>query len=196
VESKAAATVLLNALPAARGHKEAFRLAGLLSEGAGPQCEEIVPLLVEALNQPREQFAQGGIVAALGKIGPGARAAVPALAEIASRKDSVNRLTAVEALGRIGPAAGAAVPALNTALREAEWPEARREVTAALWRVGESEVVLRALTRDIETDDEPTRREAVVTLTWIGAEARAALPILARALKDRAESVRAVPPRL
>src|SRR5260370_33673977 len=46
---------------------------------------------------------------AVGKIGPAAKTAVPALAEGLKDKESVVRIGAAESLGRIGPAAKAAV---------------------------------------------------------------------------------------
>jgi hypothetical protein len=52
---------------------------------------------------------------ALGKIGPAAKDAVPALIEALKDKDRDVRSTAAQALSGIGPAAKAAVPALTEA---------------------------------------------------------------------------------
>jgi HEAT repeat protein len=55
-----------------------------------------------------------GVAATLGRIGPDARAAVPALIEAAKGKDRA----AIEALGQIGPDAAAAVPVLTELLKD------------------------------------------------------------------------------
>ncbi len=49
----------------------------------------------------------------LGRFGPGAAAAVPALVDALDDEEYSMRLQAVRALGKIGPAAEAAIPALQ-----------------------------------------------------------------------------------
>jgi HEAT repeat protein len=55
----------------------------------------------------------------LSKIGPEAKAAVPALIE--ALEDNKNRSLAANALGSIGSKAKAAVPTLIEALKDADW---------------------------------------------------------------------------
>jgi HEAT repeat protein len=72
---------------------------------------------------------------ALGRIGPGARAAVPALLAILSddQQDELHSATA-EALGLIGPAASAAVPTLKKRLDHPD-PYVRCCAALALWQI-------------------------------------------------------------
>ena len=55
-----------------------------------------------------------------GAIGPGAVAAVPALANALRHRDAKTRRDAAWALGRIGPGAATAVPALAEALGDVD----------------------------------------------------------------------------
>ena len=59
-------------------------------------------------------------VVALGKIGPEAKDAVPALTELLNDKNENVRSAAAIALGGIGPAAKSAVPALTKLLKDGE----------------------------------------------------------------------------
>ena len=82
--------------------------------------EFVLPLLIDMLGHLREQGGSGAsdnaaVFAALGKLGPLATPAVPALVTVLERRPSqalVVRGLASEALGRIGPAAAPAVPAM------------------------------------------------------------------------------------
>src|SRR5437899_2170323 len=75
-------------------------------------------------------------VGALGKIGPGARTAVPALIDVLKDPQEIARLGAVGALGRIGPGAAAAdLPLLDTALSDRS-DLVRRYAAEALWQLG------------------------------------------------------------
>ena len=83
---------------------------------------------------------------ALGKIGPPAAEAVPALAAALHDPDEDVRRSAADALGKIGPAAAEAVPALAAALHDPDrdvrrltalfrhWLQKTRGRLAAAWR--------------------------------------------------------------
>src|SRR5262245_51328408 len=72
---------------------------------------------------------------ALGRIGPPAQDAVPALIAALRDGDSEVRWQVTQALGRIGPAARAAVPALLGMVQEGH-PDVRYTARQALERVG------------------------------------------------------------
>jgi HEAT repeat protein len=74
---------------------------------------------------------------ALGRIGPGAKAAVPALLEALQDEQASLRALAAQALGEIGREGGAraAVPALIKGLRDPE-RQARRQAAWALAKLG------------------------------------------------------------
>src|SRR5437763_1050288 len=76
-----------------------------------------VPELI-ALLKEGDDSARASAALALGKLGPGARAAVPALGAALRDEYEAVREQAAWALGQIGPDAKAAVPALRTALRD------------------------------------------------------------------------------
>jgi hypothetical protein len=91
--------------------------------------------LIEFL-QADEVALRASAAAALGKLGPGAAAAVPALRRALSRDlYALVRRRAAVALGRIAPAAAPARPALRQALRRSE-PALRRAAARALDRIG------------------------------------------------------------
>ena len=66
----------------------------------------------------KDEGVRGGAAIALGKIGPAAKDAVPALITAIKDKHQNVRWRAAEALGKIGPVAKVAVPALNEALTD------------------------------------------------------------------------------
>lgn len=121
---------------------------------------------------------------ALGEKGPGARAAVPALAAALKDKDLFVRRFSAQALGEIGPEAKSAIPALAGALNDG-----RKEVVAAaagaLGKMGPDGVT--TLT-DIAKDkkrDVALRRRSVEALGMLGKDAKASVPFLIETLNDR-----------
>ena len=156
---------------------EALAEIGLDADLVGP----LVRLVRDAVGPGRGLAAE-----ALGRVGPGARAAVPDLIAAASDPRPEVRWRAVWALGRIGPAAGAAVPVLRAALAD---PEARWRAAEALGGIGPGAVEavpdLVALLSDPSSN---VRWRAATALGAIGA--RLAAPALAKAVGDPAENVR------
>jgi HEAT repeat protein len=106
----------------------------------GPASEPAVPLIVEALGDPRDssQFLNVSAAEALGKIGPGAKSAVPALIVALNSDNGTGRLvtSATGALGDIGADARTAIPALVEAMSH-EDPEYRKNQAEAIGRIAQ-----------------------------------------------------------
>jgi len=123
---------------------------------------------------------------ALTKIGPPAKAAVPAL--IDSLRDKIgsrNRSIIAEALGRIGPAAKEAVPALIDALGDSD-EALQRSAVGALGKIGpNAKAAVPELIKLAKDKNGRYRNSAIVALGEIGPEAKAAVPILMEALGDK-----------
>lgn len=124
--------------------------------------------------------------AAIGKIGPGAKEAVPALiAALAKDKESDVRVDAAAALGDIGPGAKEAVPALAAALLKDTNPAVRAAAAYALGDIapGAKEVVptlaAAALLKDTNA---AVRSYAAVALGHFGPGAKEAVPALIASL--------------
>ena len=79
--------------------------------------EEALPLLLDALEDPRSRY---WATIALAEIGPGAAAAVAPLAKIAADAEVHERMQAILALAAIGEPAAAAAPQIITALESGE----------------------------------------------------------------------------
>ncbi len=77
--------------------------------------EKVVPRLIEALNVKEARMRAAAIIA---RIGPPAKAAVPALVDALGDESSETRNEVLFALGAIGPEAKGAVPAITKALRD------------------------------------------------------------------------------
>jgi HEAT repeat protein len=108
-----------------------FKIADVVAELAGLLPGTDASVAVEA-----EYF--------LGRLGPRAAAAAPALtASLASSPDLDVRYEAVRALGRIGPAAKAAVPAVAAAASDAN-ADLRAAAAEALGRIDPAGAVARA----------------------------------------------------
>ena len=80
----------------------------------------------------RDSGARSAAAAALGRIGPAAKGAVPGLTAALKDRHAQVRYDAAAALGQIGPAAKGAVPALIDCLKE----EDERSRRAAAWALG------------------------------------------------------------
>jgi HEAT repeat protein len=136
-----------------------------------------VPPLLEKL--ATHDRGEETIFLALGKIGPGAAAAIPALSAALNDGD---RHEASRALSRIGPRA---VPALVEALKNSDW-HVRWRVTLALSQIQpipeELVPILVTLLRD---KDGVVRQAAAGGLGQLGAAAQEGVPALIEALKDR-----------
>ena len=106
---------------------------------------------------------------ALGRIGPAAAEAVPALATtLGSAKEEDVRCAAAEALGRIGPAAAVAMSALLAALRDPE-KKVRRGAAEAFGRIGPAATeAVPALAANLHEPGEHVRWSAATALGGSG----------------------------
>ena len=91
-----------------------------------------VPALVATLKDDQDKDVRRLAAEVLGKIGPAAAEAAPALAAALKDPDEVVRRLAVEALGNIGPAA---VSALVAALKDDQDKDVRRLAVDALGKI-------------------------------------------------------------
>jgi HEAT repeat protein len=97
-----------------------------------------LPLLTDVLaNQNEDPKVRQAAAAAVGRLGPTAKDAVPGLAGLLDQPESWLVAEAVQALARLGPDAGAAVPALLKRLTgEERFPFLTVEVARALGQIG------------------------------------------------------------
>jgi HEAT repeat protein len=121
---------------------------------------------------------------ALGRGGPAAREAIPALVAALGDADEPTGLNAAYALGAIGEAA---IPALAEALR-AEAEPVRRHASYALTTIGAPAIA--ALIHAMRDQDARVRALAADALGDMGFPARDAVPALRDALRDGDEWVR------
>jgi len=181
-------------------------LAGLLVLAAGAPAEgplertaKIVRQLVDTLrDEPRGQPLWSRVQAArtLGKLGPEARAAVPALASMLddpSRRDpELIDEAIVHALSRMGNYARPAIPAMVRA--SGKDPDLERAVAAAIDTIllsppaGPGDVP--ALMRDLRDRDPSVRVRSAKALGALGGAGKPAIPLLVEALKDPDPDVR------
>jgi len=133
--------------------------------------------LVDGLDDP-DHDVRVGAARALGRLGPGAREAVPALIKALSDPARLVRLAATEALGQMGPAAEPALASLRGLLTDAD-AIVRRAAPAALGQIGPP--AAEALVAVLDHADPYVCEGTAWALGQIGP---AALPALVAALDD------------
>jgi HEAT repeat protein len=117
---------------------------------------------------------------ALGKIGQGARAAVPFLVKMLGDRVMIVRIAAAEALGEIGTADPAVLPALSRAMTDNFDENLAEQAAAALGALGEASIAF--LVTALHNRDPDIRGRAARAFIQMGMAATAALPELERAL--------------
>jgi tetratricopeptide (TPR) repeat protein len=139
----------------------------------------LIQMLKEADDVVRREAAT-----ALGKVGPGARDAVPALTEALGDRVENVRSSAAYALGKIGRESKDAAPFLIKLLTDSS-ADVRESAAVALSKVepGASRVVVSALAEDLKNEKPAFRARAARALRSFGPEAKAAVPLLADMLK-------------
>jgi HEAT repeat protein len=137
----------------------------------GPAAKAAGPRLAALLRgEKSDWYFRSRVAEALAAIGPGARAAVPALKEALSDRFESVRYPAAIALGLTGPSAKAALPVLIEAMCEENaawwWARNRKQGLRALAAIGRAAVP--ALTRVAQADPyEQARRDAAAALALI-----------------------------
>ncbi|AGA92417.1 HEAT repeat-containing protein (plasmid) [Thioflavicoccus mobilis 8321] len=172
---------------------EAFEQIGIPADG-------VVPILITALGH-EEWIVRERAAEALGKVGPAASEAIPALIAALRRnyRDFGMIKKIAEALGEIGPAASEAVSDLIVAIRDLSqgigdpgWEiskgEAREQLSDALGKIGPAAVP--ALMTALRDDEDEVRESAAGALGEIGPAASEAIPALNEAVQDTKSFVR------
>jgi HEAT repeat protein len=161
--------------------KRFLGLVGILlcaAAAQGAEVGELIKQLQEGDNEARRAAARS-----LGEGGPESKAAVPALIHALKDRDTFVRRFSARALGEIGPDARSAVPALTEALSDSR-KEVQSAAALALGKVGPSGVeTLVGILRD-DDKDILTRRQAIDSLSKLGAAAHVAVPVLTELVKE------------
>ncbi len=160
----------------------------------GAEVRAMVPALLDALRGPPLKTdlvvnPRIGIALALGRIGPNARAAIPALIALMEEEPEVQQYVAI-AIGQIsGPEARAAIPFLETLLGSPD-ELTRLRAAQALWRIdGRIQPALDMLTTCLRGQ---YRSPAAEMLGEMGETAQRAVPGLVAALGDTSPHARRV----
>ena len=149
--------------------------------------DRAVPALTGAL-EDEDSFVRTNAASLLGRAGPAAAAAVPALARVLENdRHTVVLYRVAAALGNIGEAARGSIPQLIEILKDGNWfvyETARHGLTSF------GELAVPALIDLLQDPDPDYHWSAADVLGDIGPAAEAAVPALARALEDSDEDVR------
>ena len=144
---------------------------------------EAVPPLIEAL---RQKEVRPKVAIILGRIGPEAKAAVPALVEALNDENTVTRQEVLFALASIGPEAKAAVPAIVGALQDPDM-DVRYGACFALGKIGPAALEAKPeLQKKLDSADQFLALSAAWALAQIDAAcpqtAPKSVPLLIKAL--------------
>ncbi|HEX7896905.1 MAG TPA: HEAT repeat domain-containing protein [Planctomycetota bacterium] len=150
-----------------------YRPEQLVGPNGGTEAD--VPALLPALEGP----ARADAAEELSRIGPPAKAAVPALVKLLKDKDVDVRLAAASALAAIEPGNAAILPAVVAELKG----EQRKTAAEVLGDLGAPGVP--ALIDALKDADAGVRWSAAESLGRIGVAAKAAVPALTAALDDK-----------
>lgn len=153
----------------------------------------VLPDLVEAIRIEKEPAVRRELAVAAGRYGAYAKQAVGPLAPFLKDADPAVRAAAADALGRIGSAAGVAVADVLPLTRDAD-RAVRQAAVFALGRIEPEEKgpAAAALLAVLNADPDPDmRREAVVSLGFLGERSSDVVLAVAAVLADKNAELRA-----
>jgi HEAT repeat protein len=160
----------------------------------GPQADAAVPGLIELVHDsdPEVRFAA---VVALSYMGPKRVEAVPTLID-ALHDDGIGvkranplrvRDVAAQSLGKIGPAAHSAAPQLTKMLDDSDALMRARSMIA-LWRIEQDTNLVKRAVAEIERAPDARACQLFLgVLGAIGPEAKAAIPVILKAMTNSAD---------
>jgi HEAT repeat protein len=183
-EAKDAVPALLDMLKSGRHNRSTAAMA--LAKIATPA--EALPALLEVfIEPPREHYpeehAVGEAVIQFGL------AAVGPVAELLRHKRSEVRIKAINVLVRFGKQAQSIVPQILDLIEDKD-EEVALHAAEAVWNIDRRPEVLPHFVRGLKAKSANSRIRAAQNLMSMGAEAKAAVPELVAACKDRDASVR------
>lgn len=165
----------------------------------GPAAEPALSGVIERLAD-ESLWIRGLACDILGNIGGKAAPAVTALAKAAQSEDAFIRRRAIATLGRIGPPAKAAAPALSEILRTEKRYDIAFAADSALHQIdlpsmverglGRASPAIRALVKQIDSNDPFEAVAALKTLGAAGADGQPAVAAIALALRHKNKWIR------
>lgn len=153
----------------------------------------VLPDLIEAVRIEKDPSVRRELATATGRYGAYAKQAVGPLAPFLKDADPAVRAAAADALGRIGPAAGTAVGDVLPLVKDAD-RSVRQAAVFALGRIEPEEKgpAAEALLAVLKADADPDmRREAVVSLGFLGERTSDVVLAVAAVLTDKSADLRA-----
>jgi HEAT repeat protein len=146
-----------------------------------------VPVLLKALRREQDRkdvSVAGAILQTLGKIGPEAAPAIPALVETYNAANEHERASAMLALGGIGPSAGVALPTILKATNDPFWGVRGTALESLIMIKADPDVVIRLLISALRDKQGWVQKTAAEGLGQLGPRAKAAVPALEAAIAD------------
>lgn len=164
--------------------------SGSSLNAAEPRKPNLIPLLEGLKSGDKTERREASY--RLSQLGADAKAAVPDLIKALEDSEDQVWFNSITALARIGPAATEAIPALLRQLERSHSGRYREQVwyraAFALGSVGRA--ALPELIKALESEHPHVRSGAAKAISWIGADATEAIPLLAKNLADAEANVR------
>ena len=144
---------------------------------------EAIPLLAAFLDDPDEAVSTTAS-SHLGRIGPEAGSAVPALIDELAAENDVSTYKVATAMGLIGPVARGVIEPLERISAHAADVSLRMEADRALFRITQGEKEIEPLIKELRDGPDFARSSALSTLGQIGRGAGPAVPAITELLRD------------
>jgi len=171
------------------------RRAAWLAQQAGPAAADVAPALRTALHHPDISVRLAAADALARTDRKNAPAVLPALTDALLTLPAEGRRAPLATLTSLGPDARPAAPALAAALEEEvcrrdDDSYLVRPLVRALVKIGAGADAVPPLVRLLGDPDAERRTDAVECLFFVGKDARAAVPALRAAARDKDQNVR------